>query len=59
MLSVVVHLANKPDGAVFACLLIAIVLFIVAGVVAFMVKEFYAILIAAGLVFVTLAFLVT
>jgi hypothetical protein len=59
MLSTVVHLANKPDGAVFACLLIGLVLFIIAGVLAFMEKAFWAVLISAGLVLFVLSFLIT
>lgn len=59
MLAAVVHLANRPDGAVLVVLVIAIVLAIVAGVVAFMDKAFWALLVCAALAFFFLAFLVT
>lgn len=40
------------------CLVVAIVLFVVAAVLAFLSKSFYSVLMAAGLVFFALAFIV-
>jgi hypothetical protein len=60
MLSAVVqHLANQPAAGVLICLVVAIVLLIVAAVVAFMARAFWALLLAAGLIFFVLAFLIT
>lgn len=59
MISLVQHLANPPAAGVLICLVVAIVLLIVAAVVAFMARAFWAMLLSAGLVFVALAFMVT
>ena len=58
MLAVAQSLANKPEGGVLICLIVAIVLFVVAGVLAVVEKAFWVALVAAGLAFVVLAFLV-
>jgi len=52
------YLANKPDGGVLVCLVIAIVLFVVAGVAAAYWKAFWATVVCAGFAFLVLAFLV-
>jgi hypothetical protein len=59
MLSVVVHLANKPSGIVLAFLWISLVAFAAGAVAAFMVKAFYAAAIAVGLAFFVASFMVT
>jgi hypothetical protein len=53
------YLATKPTGGPLTCLIIAIVLFVVAGAAAAFYKAFWACIIAAGLAFLTLAFLVS
>jgi hypothetical protein len=64
MLAVTHYLATKPQGGSLICLVIAIVLFVIAAVVSFPARAWpYAIalfstLIAAGLAFFVLAFLV-
>lgn len=58
LLGVAQHLANPPAAGVLICLVVAIVLLIVAGVVAFMAKAFWALLLSSGLIFLVLAFLV-
>ena len=50
------YLANKPASTVLVCLIVAIVLFVVAAVAAVAEHAFWAALVAAGLVAVTLAF---
>lgn len=51
------YLANQPDGGVLVALVIAMVLFVVAGVAAFMAKTFWATIVSAGFAFLVLAFL--
>lgn len=64
MLAVTHYLATKPEGGVLVCLVIAIVLFVLAALVSFpargwpYVTHAFFTLVAAGLVFLTLAFLV-
>lgn len=53
------YLATKPTGGPRTCLIIAVVLFVVAGAAAGFWKAFWACLICAGLAFLTLAFLVS
>jgi hypothetical protein len=57
MLSVAHYLATKPSGSVLVLLVVAVVLFAVAGVLAAIDKAPYAILISAGLAVLALAFL--
>lgn len=53
------HLANQATGGVLIALVVALVLFIVAGVMAILSQAWWAGLMAAGLCFVVVAFLVT
>ena len=53
------YLATKPTGGPLTCLIVAIVLFVVAGVAAAFYKAFWACVFCAGLAFLTLAFLVS
>lgn len=57
LLAAATHLANTPDGGVLVCLVIAVVLFVVAGVAAAFVRAFWATIVCAGLAFFVLAFL--
>jgi hypothetical protein len=58
MLAAATYLANKPDGGVLVCLVIAVVCFVIAAVVAaWLFKAFWATLVCAGFVFLTLAFM--
>lgn len=59
MLALTTHLANTPAAGVLICLVISIVLLIVAAVIALMTHTFYAALLASGLVFFVLAFIIT
>jgi hypothetical protein len=56
---VAAYLATKPTGGPLTCLIVAIVLFVVAGVAAAWWKAFWGCVICAGLAFFTLAFLVS
>jgi hypothetical protein len=56
---VAAYLATKPTGGPLTCLIVAIVLFVVAGVAAGFWKAFWACVVCAGLAFFTLAFLVS
>jgi hypothetical protein len=56
-LAVTHYLATKPEGAVLVCLIVAIVLFAVAGVLGAMERSPYAFLIPVGLAVLALAFL--
>ena len=58
MIAASTYLANKPDGGVLVCLVVALVLFVVAGVAAAWWKAFWACVVCAGLAFLTLAFLI-
>ena len=58
VLAATTWLANQPTGAVAACLIVALVLFIVAGVAAAFVKALWAAVICAGFAFFALAFLI-
>lgn len=58
MLAAASYLANKPDGGVLICLIIAIVCCVIAAVLAGMERVFWATLISAGLAFIVLAFLI-
>lgn len=64
MIAVTHYLATKPEGGVLVCLIVAIVLFILAAIVSYPARAWpYAValfstLIAAGLAFLTLAFLI-
>ena len=58
MYAAATYLANKPDGATLACLVVALALFVVAGCFAAFVKAFYATVLCAGFAFLVLAFLV-
>jgi hypothetical protein len=53
------YLANKPTGGVLVCLIVAVVLFVVAALGAAYWKAFWATVLAAGLAFLTLAFLIS
>lgn len=53
------YLANKPQGAVLTFLIVALVLFAVAAVAAGYWRAFWALVICAGLFFLTLAFVVS
>jgi hypothetical protein len=57
LLAAATYLANKPDGATLVCLVVAVVLFAVAGVGAALMKAFWACILCAGFAFLTLAFL--
>jgi hypothetical protein len=59
MLSAVAHLANNPTGAVLIVIVVAVVLFAVSAVVAVLERAFWAGLVAAGLGFGFLAFLIS
>jgi hypothetical protein len=51
------YLTTKPSGAPLAFLIVALVLFAVAGVVAGFVRDLYRVAICAGLVALVLALL--
>jgi hypothetical protein len=53
------YLATKPTGGPLTCLIVALVLFVVAGAAAAFYKAFWGCVICAGLAFLTLAFLVS
>lgn len=57
-MNVFAYLANKPAGPALTCLVVALVLFVVAGVAAGFWRAFWAVIICAGFAFLTLAFLV-
>lgn len=58
LLAASTYLANKPDGGVLVCLVIAIVLFVVAAVGAAFFKAFWATVLCAGFAFFVLAFMI-
>jgi hypothetical protein len=59
LLAASTYLANKPTGGALTCLIIAIVLFVVAGAAAAFWKAFWACVVCAGLAFLTLAFMIS
>jgi cytochrome b len=58
MFAAISYLANKPAGAVLVYLIVAAVLFGVAGMLAAYARDLWRSIICAGLVALTLAFLV-
>ena len=59
LLATTLHLANKPDGGVLICLVVALVLFAVAAVVSVMERSWFSAIAFGGLFFFALSFLVT
>lgn len=56
-LAAAVYLANKPTGSVLIALVVALVLFVMAGLAAAVYRAFWAAIVCAGFFFVVLAFI--
>jgi hypothetical protein len=57
LLAASTYLANKPDGGVLICLVVALVLLVLAAALAGFFRAFWACLVCGGLFFFVLAFM--